>query len=164
MQIQEQEHNPIFEVNRDNTSSNKRSLKRKIPLKTYQVTNDEQRFKLIHKVIGEQQLTIREAAAAIGIRYSTAKTILKVFKSEGRIEKKKKRNKRVFEEDECESLQGHIDFDTNLLHINMFDKFNIPKVNPILLKNYKFSTNLPDGFWAARIAAHTFTEDSTPTS
>jgi hypothetical protein len=35
-------------------------LKRKVPLKTYQVTNDEQRFKLINTVMGPQKLTIRE--------------------------------------------------------------------------------------------------------
>lgn len=51
---------PVFAIYKSARSSNNCHLKRRIPLKTYQVTNDEQRLKLINKVMGLQQLTIRE--------------------------------------------------------------------------------------------------------
>ena len=60
MSVAHQKPDPIFMVNRSNVVVVKKSPKRKIPLKTYQVTNDEQRFKLINKVMGTQQLTIRK--------------------------------------------------------------------------------------------------------
>ena len=60
MSIVLHEANPVFTVNRSDVQRLRRSPRRKIPLKTYQVTNDEQRFKLINKVVGAQQLTIRE--------------------------------------------------------------------------------------------------------
>ena len=49
--------NPEFSIPKNSMN---RSYKRKFPLKTYQVTNDEQRFRLISEVIGSQKLTIRE--------------------------------------------------------------------------------------------------------
>ena len=58
--------------------------------RSYSVTSDEQRFKMLWQVITENK-TISEAAREYGIKYTTAKHILSVFIKEGRIKKKKSR-------------------------------------------------------------------------
>ena len=46
----------------------------------------EERKQLL-QLVEEECLTIKEAAVRLGINYSTAKTILQLFKKTGRIEK-----------------------------------------------------------------------------
>lgn len=69
--------------------------------KHYSVTNDDVRLQFIHKWNNGAQtikqvsyyfiLISGQAAKECGINYSTAKSIVKLLKIEGRIEKKKKR-------------------------------------------------------------------------
>jgi len=66
MCVSEENASPFIVVKRKRLYSEEVS-KLKIPLKTYKVTNDDQRLRLIHKVVGTQQLTIREVHISINI-------------------------------------------------------------------------------------------------
>ena len=117
-----------------------KSLKR--PSKSYQTTNDEQRFKFVQKIL-KKELTIREAATEFGIRYSTAKTIMKVYKSEGRFEKKKHRLKKGYKR--CEpAVDSHSTIPSPIVK-----RYEVPYLQAIT-----YGSSLPEGFWANRIAAH----------
>ncbi len=152
---------PIFSVQRTGAwvRSRPSRRKRRTPCKSYQVTNDEQRACFIQRIVGSQ-LTIREvlfpsthrqAAEASNIRYSTAKTILKVYKIEGRVMKKKKRTKRFVcktemsarAEQESAAAAGHVGS---------------------TLKPGKLSSLLPANFWADHITAHLLRLDEAATS
>ncbi len=61
--------------------------------KSYNITTDEQRFALIKRVTAKE-LTIKQAARIYGLKYTTAKTVWKIYKREGRVEKKKQRSKK----------------------------------------------------------------------
>lgn len=73
--------------------------------KQYSVTSDDSRKRFI-ELWNSGTITIKQAAQACGINYSTAKSIVKLSKNEGRIEKKKKRisKKMRKEKEELESL------------------------------------------------------------
>ncbi len=135
----------IFVVKRfrpDELVPQSRSLKR--PSKSYQTTSDEQRFSFIQKIV-RKELTIREAAAAFGIRYSTAKTIMKVYKSEGRFEKKKHRLKKGCRRNLplVEAVQEH---GTGTMAAGILEVLPQP--------DERRGRGLPDGFWAMHITAH----------
>jgi len=161
---------PIFSVHRNDLKSYEdfkllpSSIKRKFPSKTYQVTNDDQRSQFILKVIGPQQSTIREAAEAVGIRYSTAKTILKVYKTEGRVEKKKKRTKKGALILGSETPSPKISDNQNKM--NEFSQCTLdPLVLLLTLKeNQEFlmknRVTLPAYFWAEKITQHLCEKDS----
>jgi len=123
----------------------------KRPSKSYQTTSDEQRFKFVQKIL-KKELTIREAATAFGIRYSTAKTIMKVYKSEGRFEKKKHRLKKghnklekVHEEEQPVVSQAFMTPPSANYLVSCEDKS---------MYNRGMEVGLPEGFWAFHIAAH----------
>eukprot|EP01017_Pseudomicrothorax_dubius_P046238 TRINITY_DN8111_c0_g1_i8.p1 TRINITY_DN8111_c0_g1~~TRINITY_DN8111_c0_g1_i8.p1 ORF type:complete len:282 (-),score=26.99 TRINITY_DN8111_c0_g1_i8:200-1045(-) len=59
----------------------------------YSVISDDARRKFIDRV-QKDNLSIRKAAKEMGLKFSTAKAILKTFKSEGRIGKKKFRDRK----------------------------------------------------------------------
>ena len=56
----------------------------------YAPVNDERRYELI-RLVHEENVPIRQAAKRINISYPTAKAIHRIYKREGRIEKKKVR-------------------------------------------------------------------------
>eukprot|EP00826_Nyctotherus_ovalis_P001840 TRINITY_DN10333_c0_g1_i11.p1 TRINITY_DN10333_c0_g1~~TRINITY_DN10333_c0_g1_i11.p1 ORF type:complete len:148 (+),score=53.43 TRINITY_DN10333_c0_g1_i11:127-570(+) len=60
------------------------------PLRSYKITNNEQRYQLVYKVL-QENMSVAEAAAVYGIKYTTAKNVLNLYLREGRIEKKKHR-------------------------------------------------------------------------
>ena len=62
------------------------------PVKSYNITSDGQRFELIRRVVAKE-ITIKEAARIYGLKYTTAKTIWKIYKHEGRFDKLKQRAK-----------------------------------------------------------------------
>ena len=53
----------------------------------YNIVNNSQREELIKLVYGDDPITIREACVQLKIKLTTAKTILKIYRSEGRIHK-----------------------------------------------------------------------------
>lgn len=61
--------------------------------KKYSVINQEIREKFINRVLS-REVTIKEAAREFGIKFSTSKAILQTFKREGRIGKKKTRERK----------------------------------------------------------------------
>eukprot|EP00357_Protocruzia_adherens_P003535 CAMPEP_0115007484 /NCGR_PEP_ID=MMETSP0216-20121206/21216_1 /TAXON_ID=223996 /ORGANISM="Protocruzia adherens, Strain Boccale" /LENGTH=310 /DNA_ID=CAMNT_0002374453 /DNA_START=431 /DNA_END=1363 /DNA_ORIENTATION=- len=63
------------------------SIKKAINKKKYALTSDEIRINLLDMVFNKK-ITIKKAAEKLGINYSTAKTILQIYKKEGRILKK----------------------------------------------------------------------------
>ena len=179
------ETNPIFFVRKPEswsspTSHKSISRRRRIPSRTYQVTNDEQRARFIQKVIGSK-LTIREvktssfnfqAAEASNIRYSTAKTILKVYKCEGRVEKKKKRTKKgcIKMEEEQKTPPVRVDRNCETEKVHSISAIQHLKFDSKLekegsiLKGYTLSTCLPSGFWAFHITAHLSPEETAPST
>lgn len=58
--------------------------------RSYKITNDEQRYQFLCKVL-HKELTVSEAALKFGMNYTTAKNVLNLYLNEGRIEKKKQR-------------------------------------------------------------------------
>ena len=103
----------------------------------------------------------------MGIRYSTAKTILKVFKKTGRIEKKKKRTKKGPNMGDTESLSPHISEPKNVA--NQFSAFSLSPTSlfhavqenqEFLLKNYGLVVPLPADFWSSRITMHLLEKDA----
>eukprot|EP00826_Nyctotherus_ovalis_P046574 TRINITY_DN5278_c0_g1_i20.p2 TRINITY_DN5278_c0_g1~~TRINITY_DN5278_c0_g1_i20.p2 ORF type:complete len:139 (+),score=30.11 TRINITY_DN5278_c0_g1_i20:331-747(+) len=58
--------------------------------RSYKITNDEQRYEFLRRVI-HKEMTVSEAAANFGMNYTTAKNVLNLYIREGRIEKKKRR-------------------------------------------------------------------------
>ena len=55
--------------------------------KCYSIINTSKRAELIRRILKEKQ-SVKFASDSIGIKFSTAKAILKTFKNEGRIGKK----------------------------------------------------------------------------
>ncbi len=53
----------------------------------YNIVDNSQRQELIHLVYGPDPITIREACSRLGIKLTTAKTILKIYRREGRVTK-----------------------------------------------------------------------------
>lgn len=53
----------------------------------YNIVDNSKRKMLIEMVYGNDPITIREACAKLGIKLTTAKTILKIYRREGRISK-----------------------------------------------------------------------------
>ncbi len=124
----------------------------KRPAKSYQTTSDEQRFGFVQKIV-RKELSIREAADVFGIRYSTAKTIMKVYKSEGRYEKKKHRLKRAGPKDPAPE-RG-----TSTAPV---PAPAVPFVQPNLQEKSPprcGARRLPDGFWALHLTAHMIREE-----
>ncbi len=121
----------------------------KHPSKSYQTTSDDQRFNFVQKIL-RKELTIREAASAFGIRYSTAKTIMKVYKSEGRFEKKKKRLKKGYKK--FAAGGGALDSNSSAAAYSPTTrKYSYP---------YVYGTAgcvsaLPEGFWASKMSERT---------
>jgi len=56
-------------------------------IKKYSPTTDKLRYSLF-KLVNDHNISIRKASQLLGINYSTAKTILQIYKKEGRIAKK----------------------------------------------------------------------------
>lgn len=76
--------------------TDKKGLKRKhpyIPKKKYAIITKELRERFISRVLSKQ-VSIKEAAEEFGIKFSTSKAILQTFRREGRIGKKKTRERR----------------------------------------------------------------------
>ena len=106
----------------------------------------------------------------MGIRYSTAKTILKVFKCEGRIEKKKKRTKKG--SGRCDSEPRSLPLPMELgMGQDVASAFALSPTTGLfkrdlfaekefLMKTYGFGLPLPDNFWASKITAHLLSEDN----
>lgn len=65
---------------------------KRVTQRSYNVTNDEQRYQFLCKVI-HKELTVSEAAQQFGMNYTTAKNILTLYLTEGRIEKRKRRKR-----------------------------------------------------------------------
>lgn len=53
----------------------------------YNIVDNSKRKQLIELVYGKDPITIREACSRLGIKLTTAKTILKIYRREGRISK-----------------------------------------------------------------------------
>jgi hypothetical protein len=80
----------------DPPSCDKAGLKKKIPYipkKKYAIITKDLREKFIQRVLSKQ-VSIKEAAEEFGIKFSTSKAILQTFRREGRIGKKKTRERR----------------------------------------------------------------------
>ena len=66
-------------------------LRPKKPIqRSYKITNDEQRYQFLCKVLNKE-LTVSEAAVKFEMNYTTAKNVLNLYLNENRIEKKKHR-------------------------------------------------------------------------
>ena len=63
------------------------------PKKKYAIINKDLREKFIQRVLSKQ-ISIKEAAEECGIKFSTSKAILQTFRREGRVGKKKTRERR----------------------------------------------------------------------
>jgi len=136
---------PVFEVNRYksdelilNEQMNTKTIKN--PTKSYQTTSDDQRFNFIEKIVNKE-LTIREAANLYGIRYSTGKTIMKVFKTEGRFEKKKQRLKKGSKKPNLTTQSTNLSLPSPILNASP----------PLFMRSPSI---LPVFFWADRITEH----------
>ncbi|CAD8054560.1 unnamed protein product [Paramecium sonneborni] len=69
--------------------------------KQYAVIDQSQRVLLLKKILSKES-TIKEAAKEFGVNFSTAKAILQTYRKEGRIGKKKTRERNKKEKDEPE--------------------------------------------------------------
>ncbi|CAD8185664.1 unnamed protein product [Paramecium octaurelia] len=79
----------------NDVNTHKQNIKQyKIPSKKYNVITDEQRNSLI-KMITEDGISIKNASEKCSIKLSTAKAILKVFKTSGRVGKKQCRQRKA---------------------------------------------------------------------
>ncbi|CAK63007.1 unnamed protein product (macronuclear) [Paramecium tetraurelia] len=79
----------------NDVNTKKENIKQyKIPSKKYNVITDEQRNSLI-KMITEDGISIKNASEKCSIKLSTAKAILKVFKTSGRVGKKQCRQRKA---------------------------------------------------------------------
>lgn len=65
------------------------------PYKIYNLTTNQQRKDLI-KLVLEENIRLKEASKQLGLNYSTAKTILRVFKKEKRTNKKTLKKNKIF--------------------------------------------------------------------
>ncbi|CAD8182718.1 unnamed protein product [Paramecium pentaurelia] len=79
----------------------------KIPTKKYNFITDDQRNSLI-KMIIEDGFTIKNASERCSIKLSTAKAILKVYKTQGRVGKKQSRERKA--RTKCKIGKDRIDF------------------------------------------------------
>ena len=60
----------------------------------YRPVENERRHRLVQLVNGSPGMTIRMAAQHLGIKFTTAKSILKVWRRDGRIDKKAHRERK----------------------------------------------------------------------
>ena len=112
------------------------------PSKQYQLTNDDQRYKVVYSILFEN-LSIKQAAKIYGLKYSTAKVILSLYRKEGRFNKKKERGKYYIENED--------------------DKVKSSKVNSLIDhgstgsavgKEEENEPLLRDSFWSKKITEH----------
>ncbi len=82
-----------------------------------------------------------------GIRYSTAKTILKIFKREGRTEKKKKRVKKNLKCNSGKRVSASEEIVPESNHMVKEDEAT-------LQRKWSLDSTLPDGYWAEQITSH----------
>eukprot|EP00357_Protocruzia_adherens_P002163 CAMPEP_0114973070 /NCGR_PEP_ID=MMETSP0216-20121206/750_1 /TAXON_ID=223996 /ORGANISM="Protocruzia adherens, Strain Boccale" /LENGTH=558 /DNA_ID=CAMNT_0002333521 /DNA_START=480 /DNA_END=2156 /DNA_ORIENTATION=+ len=87
--------NFIWQGNRNRLQSKQRKEK-------YSVTDNDTRMELI-TLIERKNLTIKKAAEQLGLNYSTAKSVVQMYKKEGRILKKSIRKKRSLKGGSSES-------------------------------------------------------------
>lgn len=128
--------------------------KNPLPLKSYEITTDEQRFNLIRRVKA-RELTIKEAAKIYGLKYTTAKTVWKIYKHEGRFDKKKYRNKKFNKNETKGSAESEKFPQTEISK----DHATSPSVTPCcidekLMKRCQPDSTLESSFWASQIAKH----------
>ena len=117
----------------------------RVPARSYNITNDEQRFLLVQKVLSCElslsevsQFLKYQAAEAFKISYSTAKAIVKIYKKEGRVEKKKKR-----------LVKGYAK--------KLKSKLNLQPIPSAQSNEMNYESNcnvLQEGFWANSITSH----------
>jgi hypothetical protein len=106
----------------------------------------------------DTKMTIREAAEDLGIKYSTAKTIVRIFKTKGRISKKKKNQE---SEPKCAEM---VPATKRPLDFTVDDGEARHMVDLMLsaaegLKAPRFSglncpSHLPSGFWMEKLTEH----------
>ena len=113
-------------------------------VRSYQITNDDQRFNFVQKVL-THQASLSGAAKELGIKYSTAKTIMKVYNDEGRFEKKKHRRKKGY-------WRCPIVLESYLSYFQHFREQCYEKC--MNAQVHETISYLPGGFWAGQIAAH----------
>ncbi|CAD8063718.1 unnamed protein product [Paramecium sonneborni] len=102
----------------------------------YQKISDEQRQKLI-KQVTTTGCTIKSAARDLNINFSTAKAILQIFRKEGRISKKMKRDKTQKElvipeiviqgltkEQQCQQRQNSVQDNLDTIHFQHVEEQN----------------------------------------
>eukprot|EP00347_Sterkiella_histriomuscorum_P009998 403339075 len=120
MQDQSVNSSQSYSLDKDENEAN---LDPNAQKKHYSVTSDDSRKRFI-ELWNSGTITIKQAAQACGINYSTAKSIVKLSKIEGRVEKKKKRvSKRMRKEkEELESLL-HGSLKRQRLELPSLDRF-----------------------------------------
>ena len=112
------------------------------------MTNDQQRYELIRGV-ESKELTIKDAARINGIKYTTAKIIMKIYRKEGRIDKKKRRvckqDKDVSRETKrkmVSPVQSYTDYATS------------PPISIRTGEQLKLNALLDDSFWVRKMTEH----------
>ncbi|CAD8076830.1 unnamed protein product [Paramecium sonneborni] len=94
----EDQFSPNSQLKQPQNDSNQ---KQKDSYKKYAVIDQSKRVLLLKKILSKES-TIKEAAKEFGVNFSTAKAILQTYRKEGRIGKKKKRERNKKEKDEPE--------------------------------------------------------------
>eukprot|EP00347_Sterkiella_histriomuscorum_P017604 403348704 len=98
--------------------------------KRYNVTSDDQRLKFI-ELIHSGDKSIKDAAQICGINYSTAKSIVKLLKDQGRVMKKKHRTQNTSYIDKIKTF--HLDAMTGWLqqneNLSQIDQQNLYRLN-----------------------------------
>ncbi len=123
--------------------------KRKAIQRSYNITTDDQRYQLLHKVLSKE-MTVSEAAVKYGLKYTTAKNVLNLFLREGRIEKKKKRRKPY-----ADGLKSEGNTDKKICqNVPPSPVLETAPAEPSQQKDVSKGNALSDGFWANRITEH----------
>ena len=99
---------------------------------------------------------IVKAALNLGLKYSTAKSILRIFQNEGRIEKKTSRTRQILP---IESIDSNISPE---VIVRQEDRPNFPFHMPhsesgeTIRGNFVLTTKLPQGFWEYQLAQFSY--------
>ena len=110
--------------------------------RSYKITNDEQRYQFLYKVINKE-MSVTEAASQYGMNYTTAKNVLNLYLAEGRISKKKFRTRGKMNNKITQSKESKTDSQQNLNS----------EENSLKNKNC-YKDKLINDFWAQHITNH----------
>ena len=100
-----------------------------------------------------------QAAFTLGIKYSTAKTVLRIFRKEGRSDKigTRKKYSTVKVETKKEwnlNIINKEDHDRNKALIDLLENNVFYPLHSVSQESAKSKSNLADGFWAEMITSH----------